>query len=557
ENKRFIYRVIVFDTYLRESSASAPQLINIIEAAGEKPRAPSDFNYVVTDEHTVTLYWKPVTAYQDGTSIDQNLKGYEIYRSNSTTRGEAPLALVGQNNTSYNDSELDYDTTYYYWIASVDASGAKSSYSDPISVRILLGSHPTNVSDVADYIDYPASPHIQSVISTNNPNGTVNWNITWEKPIYNSDKTTYDDHSEYRIYRSESPEGFFQLMGASSSARYDFTVPSIINYYFRITAVDQYGNESLPSGTGFDKASLPDINTSTIELRIGASDDEEVNLKWKDVGVGSELDYYYIYRAIRPEGPYIQVGSGVADDDRTTEYDVTDITVVSGVNYYFRLRGSNSSGLSGYTYYAKSGTEATTASFEAEEMIRSGAFPALESSTNNTPYVAQVDDGAAGASNGDVILYVPDEAGPTSGEDYSEWRSPIQKAPGTYKVRVRYKNLDDTVNEDNSMGEYDIKIYQESALFGGGIGGPAGDPLVTFSIKYVTPGSPLPDGTDSANEAYQWTDWYNITVTETIIPWTRDRYLYFRAVWKNADQGTGASTSQGRFYFDAVEINNL
>ncbi len=540
ENKRYIYRIIAFDTYLRDSSASAPQLVNIIEAAGEKPRAPSDFNYVVMNEQQIVLYWKPVTSYQDGTNIDQNLKGYEIYRSTTTTRPDIPLALVSQDVTSYVDSELDYDETYYYWISAVDLNGAKSSYSDPLHAKINLTSQPNTLNDAQNFLNFPAAPHMSSISSTNNSNGTVTWTLYWERPLYNADKTVYEDHALYKIYRCESPEGFYQLVGVSSTTEFWFTVPTIINYYFRVTAVDQYSNESLPSGTGYDKASLPNLNKSTLNFRLGPSDDEEVMVRWNDVGVGSENDYYYLYRSLRPEGPYAQVGGGSTDDDRATDYEVLDTTVVKDVTYYYRLRGSNSSGLGGYTYYVKSGAEATTASWEVEEMDVDAAFPGLATytgeppTTSNTPSAAIWSD--AGASAGTSIMYTPDFDGPTINDDYLQWESPIRKSAGVYKVRIRYKNTKDDAGME--MGNYRIDIYRES-WFGVLLRTPEGTPRASISIQY--------DDSGDHNEAYMYSDYVDVDLD-------RDKYIYFRAYWTGAGQATQPAANNGRLYIDAVDI---
>ena len=62
--------------------------------------------------------------------------GYNVYRSLSASGGFALLESQGLGTTYADTSQLEYSTTYYYMVESIDASGLESPPSNVAGVPI-------------------------------------------------------------------------------------------------------------------------------------------------------------------------------------------------------------------------------------------------------------------------------------------------------------------------------------------------------------------------------------------------------------------------------------
>jgi fibronectin type 3 domain-containing protein len=81
------------------------------------------------------------------------------------------------------------------------------------------------------------------VTLTLNPTSTSSANLTW-------DPNTDPDLASYRVYQSTTPGVYGTAIATVPAAGFTYTVTGLTmgtTYYFRITAVDSAGNESLPS----------------------------------------------------------------------------------------------------------------------------------------------------------------------------------------------------------------------------------------------------------------------------------------------------------------------
>ena len=100
---------------------------------------------------SVTLDWTaPTTQVGGGTLYD--LKGYYVYRNTSNSQPALPIAFVSAD--KYVDGGLSNNTTYYYWVESVDFSGNPSTSvaSDSVTTNpeLVIGTNGTNGTNGAD-----------------------------------------------------------------------------------------------------------------------------------------------------------------------------------------------------------------------------------------------------------------------------------------------------------------------------------------------------------------------------------------------------------------------
>ncbi len=94
----------------------------------EAPLPPSGLSVTVNEEGNVKLEWSAGT--------DPDLGGYKIYRSEESGRRYEIVAILGPNETSWQDTNVEEGVTYYYVITSFDTNPIpnESPYSEEIEV---------------------------------------------------------------------------------------------------------------------------------------------------------------------------------------------------------------------------------------------------------------------------------------------------------------------------------------------------------------------------------------------------------------------------------------
>jgi FtsP/CotA-like multicopper oxidase with cupredoxin domain len=100
------------------------------------PSAPTDLTATATSSSTIALAWTD-------TSVDET--GFELERSGDGGVTFAPLATLGADVTSYDDTGLSADTTYAYRARAV-GDGGTSAWSAPASATTLAGGGTSDLS---------------------------------------------------------------------------------------------------------------------------------------------------------------------------------------------------------------------------------------------------------------------------------------------------------------------------------------------------------------------------------------------------------------------------
>lgn len=204
--------------------------------------------------------------------------------------------------TSYRDTNLR-DGKYRYTITAVNATGFESSPSvnAPADVGDLIAPAPPQglAAAVAD----------SSVVLSWSPNGEA-------------------DLAGYNIYR-KLPDGW-QKLNASSVTERSFSAPNLVNgtYTWRITAVDEVGNEGDPSSdtTAIIAVTLPQPPGKP---RIStASEGRTLAISWD--AAGGTTASYAVYRGKSSGGPYQQVATVLA-----TALAYEDSGLLNGTVYYY------------------------------------------------------------------------------------------------------------------------------------------------------------------------------------------------------------------------------
>ena len=207
------------------------------------PPPPIDLT-TVASQNAVTLNWhQPQTAASGEVALTP--LGYNVYRATSDQTKSfveaAPLNTVVVNETTFADTKFEFGTQYRYFVRAVAAAADGT----------IIESDDSSVASIVPRDVFPPSP----------PQGLTVAAAARRLSLFFAPNPEADV-SGYNVYRSESAEIPFEKWRKLNNALLngtiyqDLTVEPNRTYYYRVTAVDNAGNESQPSAAG-SETSLP------------------------------------------------------------------------------------------------------------------------------------------------------------------------------------------------------------------------------------------------------------------------------------------------------------
>ena len=259
ENGRFALRLIVYyfgqNDYINglEETSDGTFIIDNV-----KPNAVNNLAAAFVDNNKVELKWSAVKDVESGTN------NYLIYRSESEITAEnASEHLLGQTYTStkYVDSAINLGKTYFYRITVVDKAGNESNLSNQVTVNTTVPVPPAE----------PAPPEVPA--DTTKPTKITDLTLNATSDYFVLDWNNSTDASGidyYKIYKSESEINSDNYTAAFlTKSELSYYVDNVVavgkTYYYRVTAVDNSGNESELSNMVNAKVSAP-AGTKLIEI---------------------------------------------------------------------------------------------------------------------------------------------------------------------------------------------------------------------------------------------------------------------------------------------------
>jgi len=205
----YTYRVTAVDIYGQQSQPSPTASATPLAVPG----APTGVS-ATGGNQLVTLQWQAVSG----------ATAYRVYRQNADgTWPTAALAtLTSPSTTSYTDSGLTNGTSYTYRVTAVNTSGE---------------SPPSGTATATPLPPVPPPPAGLTATA-----GNAQVSLSW--PAVTA-------AASYRVYR-RNPDGTWPTsalatVAAPATAYTDTTTANYTSYAYRVTAVDAYNQESLPS----------------------------------------------------------------------------------------------------------------------------------------------------------------------------------------------------------------------------------------------------------------------------------------------------------------------
>jgi len=176
--------------------------------------APTNLDATAVSSSGIDLTWQDNSDNEIGFKIERGLDGQSF----------SQVDTVGANVTSYEDTGLNEETTYYYRVRAYRRKNRRqiihSAYSNTANTT-TQGTAPTAPENLTTAFHASSTPFVQ---------------------LYWSDMSNNED--EYEIERGTNGVDFFFLQSEpyNSSSAVDYNIASSTTYYYRVRATNEWGN---------------------------------------------------------------------------------------------------------------------------------------------------------------------------------------------------------------------------------------------------------------------------------------------------------------------------
>jgi Leucine-rich repeat (LRR) protein len=253
------------------------------------PGTPANFRAYPRNE-SIYFTWNAVNV--------PDLKHYLI--SYGTTDSTLTM-LDSATTTNTTIANLTNGTTYYFNIRAMDLWDNESNPSATISSS--PDGTPPAIPD-----SLKASPSDSRIVLT--------WNAVADADLAN-----------YRIYKGTSPSPTTYYTNTTALSYTDNNTANTVTYYYRLTTMDQAGNESAYSA----EASATPVNTSPPATTVisAVASNEQVYIRWQSTTI-NDFNYYELFLD----------DHAFADSlyGNTTSNSITITGLTNGQTYHFRLK---------------------------------------------------------------------------------------------------------------------------------------------------------------------------------------------------------------------------
>ena len=353
-------------------SVTLPAPVNLL-ASGDSP-------------NQINLSW---------TDKSNNETGFKIERSPNGSSNWTQIGTVGANVTTFQNSGLACNTTYYYRVRAYNTEG-DSGYS--------------NTASATTSICAPNSPTLNTIINTDGDgNYTVSWNSVSNATSYTLQEATNNNFTNATT----------AYAGSSLSTAISNKSPG--TYYYRVLASNTGGNSgwsNIQTVVVVASPSAPTLNTIT-----NADGDGNYTVSWNSVSNATSYT--------------LQEATNNNFTNATTAYSGSSISTLISTKlpgtYYYRVRASNAGGNSGWsniqTVVVVAPPSAPTLNTIANADGDGTYAVSWNSVSNATSYALQ--EASNSTFTNASMVYTGSNTSATLNE----------KAPGTYYYRVRASNV--------------------------------------------------------------------------------------------------------------------
>ena len=269
------------------------------------PDCPSGFAITLSTETSLSIHW----------NFSANSDGYYLYRSLSNTGSFSIIADVISPSTSYIDSPLAAETTYYYKIR------AYNTYGESALSNLIAGTTQSASG---------SAPQVPSGLVVGSPT-TTSLKISWNS-VENTDG--------YRLYRSSSADGAYSLITEIDSSYTDHIDTSLdagFIYYYKIEAYNSNGSSGLSSFAFGTTLSPPgDPPQTPTGLSAFNATTSSLTISWN---ASQGATGYILYNSLSSSGPFNTLYDGILTS-------VVNYNLPSNTTIYYKVSAYNENGTS-------------------------------------------------------------------------------------------------------------------------------------------------------------------------------------------------------------------
>ena len=280
----------------------------------EAPGAPSGLAATTVSQTQINLSWT------DNSSNEDN---FIVGRSTTAGGSYADIATLGAGVTSFNDTGLTANTTYYYVVRTKNAGGESANSAEASATTLPVP---------------PAAPTGLTAITVSASQIDLSW----------TDNAS--NESSFTVARSTTVGGPYTdiaTLPANSMSYSDTGLSANTAYYYVVRASNAGGvsaNTAEASAT-----TLPLPPTAPSGLTATTVSQTQINLTWSD-NSDNEVNFI-VARSTTAGGPYTDIATLPAN---TTSYNNTGLT--ANTTYYYVVRASNTGGASANSNQASATT---------------------------------------------------------------------------------------------------------------------------------------------------------------------------------------------------------
>ena len=212
----YFYRVVASNSSGDSPPSAGVSATTAAPPPPPAPEAPGGVTAVAVSSSQVDVAWQDVAGES----------GYAVERSLDGVSGWDEIGTTGQDVVSFSDTGLAASTTYFYRVVASNGSG------DSAPSAVVTATTP------APDTQPPSTPtKLKATVAKSKVN------LTWTGSTDSGSGV-----AGYRVYRSSTGlEGSFTLLITTASTSASVQAPSGVALWYRVTAYDVAGNESVPS----------------------------------------------------------------------------------------------------------------------------------------------------------------------------------------------------------------------------------------------------------------------------------------------------------------------
>jgi titin len=371
--------------------------------ASDPLAAPGNLTATAASSARINLAWLDNSNNETGFKIERKLGAAGTY---------AQIATVGANVTSYSNTGLNANGTYFYRVRAYHVTG-HSDYSNEANATTL-----------------PKLPKAPGNLTATGGKGQIN--LAWADSSNNEDG--------FKIERKASPAGTFGLIatvGPNVTSYSNNNLSANTTYYYRVCAYNAGGHSSYSNEA--NATTLPNPPKAPGNLAATAVSNSQINLTWADSS--NNEDGFKIERRLSTDAVYTEIA---AVGSNVTNFSNTGLNANS--KYFYRVRAFNSGGNSVYSNAANATTAgAKSASNRGDDATLPETITLAQNYPN--PFSSEARSPAFGGRNpGTMISFTLPAAGKVTLQIFAETGQLVRTlvdgdlSPGIHHVRWNGRN---------------------------------------------------------------------------------------------------------------------